>query len=217
VADFVPHAARLSADHLGLYRGGPSACIVDGLGGGLACLPDNHAERVTYLDIETCGLSGAPLFLVGLMMQRGDDIVIEQWLARNYAEEAAVLAAVNDRLQTTDTLVTFNGKTFDAPFIRERSFVAGLAPVEVAHHVDMLHESRRVFKRRFGNCKLQTLEYFVCGRPRVGDIPGALIPQVYHDFVRTGNARHIGDVLKHNVLDLVTMAELVVKLLEGLR
>ena len=35
------------------------------------------------------------------------------------------------------------------------------------------------------------------------------IPDAYHDFVHTGNARLIVDVLKHNVLDLITMADIM--------
>jgi uncharacterized protein YprB with RNaseH-like and TPR domain len=50
----------------------------------------------------------------------------------------------------------------------------------------------------------------VCGRRREGDIPGSMIPDAYHDYVRTKNAVRMVDVLKHNYLDLITLAELLV-------
>ena len=60
--------------------------------------------------------------------------------------------------------------------------------------------------------KLQTLEHRVCGRRRSGDIPGAEIPAAYHAFVRTGNAAEMSLIIKHNRLDLLTLAELLTKL-----
>jgi len=194
----------------------------------VACDP----HRITYLDIETCGLSGAPLFLVGLMRYRDDALEVEQFLARDYAEERPVLAATRQVLAETQCLVTFNGKSFDVPFVAMRSVACGLFErVEVPDHVDLLHASRRRWKRDLPNCRLQTLEQLICGRRRSGDIPGSDIPAAYHDFVRacqpgTGpgfggddplrrsrSLRRMQTILHHNALDLVTMAELVVHIL----
>ena len=63
------------------------------------------------------------------------------------------------------------------------------------------------------DCKLQTLETFVLARTRRGDIPGADIPAAYHDFVETGDAKLLADILHHNLLDLTTMGQLVSKLI----
>jgi uncharacterized protein YprB with RNaseH-like and TPR domain len=76
-------------------------------------------------------------------------------------------------------------------------------------HLDLLHEARRHYGRETPNHKLQTLEQIVCGRTREDDIPGAMIPAAYHEFVRTGNARTIGLILRHNLRDLLTMADLM--------
>jgi len=62
------------------------------------------------------------------------------------------------------------------------------------------------------NCRLQTLERFVCGRARYNDLDGALVPAAYHHFVRTGQTHEIGAILKHNALDLITLVELALKL-----
>ena len=78
--------------------------------------------------------------------------------------------------------------------------------------MDLLHVSRRVWGEVLPNCRLQTLEQFVCRRFRHDDIPGAQIPDVYHHFVRTGDARRIARVLEHNVWDLVTLADLLLRL-----
>ena len=140
---------------------------------------------------------------------------VQQYLARDYTEEGALLYQVWKRLADTRTVVTFNGKSYDLPYIRDRMVYYGYRLREGLADIDLLHEGRRRYKDRLVNCKLQTLEKAICGRGRLGDIPGAEIPDAYHEFVRTGNATEMRDILHHNALDLVTMIEIVLFMLEG--
>ena len=180
--------------------------------------------RIVYLDIETCGLAGEPIFLVGLMRYRDDGLVVEQFLARDYSEERPMLAAVRDELGEASCLVTFNGKAFDVPTVEMRSVAWGLfASLRMPPHVDLLHEARRRWRDEVPNCRLQTLEQLICGRRRMGDIPGCDIPAAYHEFVRahqgddgarrSRSLRRLQTILHHTALDLITMAELVVHIL----
>jgi uncharacterized protein YprB with RNaseH-like and TPR domain len=166
-------------------------------------------EDFVFVDIETTGLSTSPLFLIGVMVWEAGGFTVRQFLARTYAEEAATIALFLDACNGRKLLVTFNGKSFDYPYIRNRAAASGVPFGTPLPHFDLLHESRRVWKGRLPNCKLQTLELHVCKRGRTGDIPGHLIPQAYHDYVHSGNAWQIVDVLKHNLLDLITLAELM--------
>jgi len=177
---------------------------------------DARPEDLLFMDTETCGLSGSMIFLVGLMSYRDGQLVFEQCFARNYAEEAAILQQYADRYAEAGVLVTFNGKAFDMNLIRERGAFHGVElPDRDPPHLDLLHEFRRRFKGRVPNCRLQTLEQLLCGRARHGDIPGAAIPDAYHRFVSDGDARAVRDILHHNLLDLLTMAQLVCILLTG--
>ena len=63
------------------------------------------------------------------------------------------------------------------------------------------------------DCKLQTLERFVCRRGRVDDLAGAEVPAAYQAFIRTGDPRAIDGIIAHNVLDLATLVELGLRLL----
>lgn len=166
-------------------------------------------ERILFLDLETCGLAQATIFLVGTMRFTGDDFVIHQFLARDYSEEAALLHAVAGELAQADGLVTFNGKAFDLPLLRDRATAARVPLVAPPLHVDLLHHARARWKGELPNCRLVTLEAWVCGRRRVGDVPGSEIPSVYHHFVRTGDAYRLVPVLHHNLLDVVTMEEIL--------
>lgn len=177
---------------------------------GLRTLKETDPGRILYLDIETTGLgAAAPLFLVGLMYSKGDRLVVDQLFARDYSEESAVLAHLAGVARGFEALVTYNGISFDVPYIRDRSTIHRLAFAPPGVHVDLLLVARCVVGKRTPNHRLQTLETHLCKRSRVGDISGAEIPGAYHEFVRTGNARDIANIMHHNRLDLVTMLQLV--------
>ncbi len=166
-----------------------------------------------FMDIETTGLSNVPLFLIGVMCWEDGSLWVKQFLARTYAEEAAVIGAFVEEVRRHKALVTFNGKSFDVPYIRTRAVGIGVPFTCELNHIDLLHEGRRAWKQELPNCKLQTLEVLVCGHSeRVGDIPGAEIGEAYHAFVRNGDARQMVQILTHNMLDLVTLAEILMHL-----
>lgn len=177
----------------------------------VAALPD----RTLVLDLETCGLAGAALFLIGLLRSIAGRPTIELLFARNYAEEPAVLNSLWQLLPGYDVLVTFNGKAFDWPMVCERSVrhrFPAMRSGQALQHVDVLKHARRRWRRQLPDCRLQTLERNVCRRQRTDDIPGHLIPAAYAEFVRTGFERDMDVVLYHNALDLVTSFDLALRL-----
>jgi hypothetical protein len=196
----------------------------------VAALPD----RAIALDLETCGLAGSALFLIGVLRQTAGVPAVELLLARNYGEEAAVLHSLWEIVADHDVLLTFNGKSFDWPMVVERSIRHRLEvkpvgwsssarkvasgtqnpgdPQTAKVHIDILHHARRRWKRQLPNCRLQTLERHVCRRLREGDIPGHAIPAAYANYVRTGFEREMDAVLYHNALDLVTLFDLAHRL-----
>ncbi len=173
------------------------------------------AGDVCYLDLETTGLSNTPLFLVGLIYIEGEDLLVDQLFARDYTEEVSILRFLPGLMRRFPVLVTFNGERFDIPFLLERMSYHKIALEIPRSHIDLLPVSRALVGRRSPNHKLQTLERFVLGRKRVGDIAGKLIPGAYHEFVRTRDAGRMADVIHHNRLDLLSMVELVTVYLSG--
>ena len=169
-------------------------------------------QDLVFFDLETTGLASSPLFLIGAMYSESGRLIVRQYFARTYAEERAVISLFLQSFAGRKMLVSFNGKSFDLPYVRVRS-AATRIPFDLAPpHFDLLHVSRRIWKGRLPDCRLQTLERLICGRMRYGDIPGDQIPQAYHDYVRTGDARDMVECLKHNLLDLVTLADLMTRL-----
>jgi uncharacterized protein YprB with RNaseH-like and TPR domain len=204
----------------------------------LAALASHFPGRAVFLDLETCGFAGSSVFLAGMVRPLDDSLVVEQLFARDYTEERALLESLWQSLADSRVLVTFNGKSFDWPMVRDRTTrhrldksvplakrLAGSAreapraaaegPAADLAHCDLLYAARRRWKPYLPNCKLQTLERYVCNRHRRGDLAGAEVPAAYHAFVRHGTARPIGAILHHNALDLATLVELAARLLGG--
>jgi hypothetical protein len=169
-------------------------------------------SRALFLDLETGGLASSPVFLAGTMHWNGDDFVLRQYFARHYGEEAALLEAVAEQARGFETLVTFNGKSYDAPFLQTRAVIHRVPIALPPRHLDLLHVARRRWKHDLPDCRLQTLEWHVCRRRRVGDVPGDQVPGLYHDFVRHGDPWRLVPVFHHNLLDVVTMGEILAAL-----
>jgi uncharacterized protein YprB with RNaseH-like and TPR domain len=174
-------------------------------------------RRMLFLDIETCGLQSQPVFLIGLCHIGDRNLILRQLFARNYAEERAVLCEIERILGEHDFLVTYNGKTFDIPFLRHRAVYHRMKFEARIPHLDLLWMVRRRWKDRLPDCRLQTLEWRVLRRLRAGDINGSEIPGAYHEYVKHGQPHRLLPVFHHNLLDVVAMAELLPRLFEPIQ
>ncbi len=181
----------------------------------LVALQSLGLENVLFLDLETGGFSSSPVFLAGTMHWNGSDFVLRQYFARHYGEERGLLRALAEEARRFCFLVTFNGKSYDAPFLRDRARVHGLALPLPPRHLDLLHPARRRWRSRLADCRLQTLELYVCRRRRSGDVASEEVPGLYHDFVRRGDPYRLIPVFHHNLLDVITMHEILRALCGG--
>jgi len=179
------------------------------LGGGC------RVPSFAFMDLETTGFSSTPLFLAGTAFLEDGIMRCVQILARDYSEERAVIGALDEILARHDFCVTFNGKSFDMPYLRERAKYHKVELASDPEHFDLLHAARRKWKHSLPNCRLVTLERHILGRRRIGDVPGWEVPCIYHEFVHTKDARGIRGVLRHNLVDVLSMAELFVSLAEA--
>jgi uncharacterized protein YprB with RNaseH-like and TPR domain len=167
------------------------------------------ASGTVFFDLETCGLSNAPVFLAGTMHWNGSDYVVRQYFARHYGEEAALVDEVARFLAGFETVISYNGKSYDVPFMADRASLHHVPFTRPPRHVDLVHHARRRWAGLLPNCRLVTLEMHVCQRYRSGDIPSAEVPGLYHDYVRNGGAHRLIPVFHHNLLDVTTMDEIL--------
>lgn len=167
-------------------------------------------RRWAFLDTETTGLAGGTgtcAFLVGIGSIEASGFRVRLFFMRDFDEEQAMLHGVAECLASHDALVTYNGSSFDIPLLETRyRLKRQSSPFDRLGHVDLLHAARRVWSERMRNCKLGTLESEILGVQRTGDVPGALIPQRYFEYLRSGNAAGLREVFHHNVVDIVSLA-----------
>ncbi|HYF92097.1 MAG TPA: ribonuclease H-like domain-containing protein [Symbiobacteriaceae bacterium] len=173
-------------------------------------LPD-CAGPEAYLDIETTGLSpdSAQVTLVGLVYADGPVRRLEQFFADDPDGEAEVLRAAARRLRAFDTTVTYNGTTFDLPFLRTRARLAGV-PWPRLQTYDLLQVAR-AWRQAYGqlrDCRLQTvMAHFQVGRQ--DETSGREMVEAYYKWLRTGIASYRDLILEHNAEDLLLLPDLV--------
>jgi uncharacterized protein YprB with RNaseH-like and TPR domain len=196
------------------------------LGNALSAVPnlldgaDVHPTRWLFLDTETSGLAGGTgtwAFLFGAARVEGGALVVRQFLLSRLDAEAAYLEAVAGEIEGAGLLVSYNGKTFDAPLLSTRFRLVGRSsPLDGKPHLDLLGLVRRAFGRVWPDCRLATAEQRLLGLSRVGDLPGSEAPEAWLAWLRRGEAERLGGVLGHNRQDLLSLVALAVPMARSL-
>jgi uncharacterized protein YprB with RNaseH-like and TPR domain len=166
-------------------------------------------SQLVFFDTETTGLGGvgAVPFLCGCGSWTSRGFEVRQYTMPDYSDEAAMLEVLADEFGHDKWIVSYNGRAFDLPILRDRMIVNRVArEVPQAGHVDLLHGTRRLFRRRLADCTLTNIERELFGFHRNGDIPGYLIPSVYFEWLSEENLDLMPDIIEHNCLDIVSLA-----------
>lgn len=176
------------------------------------------SSRLRFFDLETTGLSGGTgtvAFLGSVGRIQGARLVQRQLFLADYPGEGpfieALLSALLEAGESDDSggviLASYNGRSFDLPLLRTRCVMNGLALPE-GLHLDLLHPARRLWRRVHGGASLGLLESAVLGWDRGPDVPGALIPGLYFDFLKGAEVPLMAQVLSHNAEDVHSLAAL---------
>lgn len=180
-----------------------------------------------FLDTETTGLAGAGTlaFMVGVAFfeqkqlangAMGTVFVVRQYFLRDHGDELAMLHLLEKLAVSKRFLVSFNGRSFDIPLLNNR-YLLNRQPTPFADmpHLDLLQPARRLWRMRLGSCALGSLEESLLGIKRThDDVPGFLIPNMYHDYVRTGNPQEMLRVFYHNHEDMLSMVTLTTQMMQ---
>jgi uncharacterized protein YprB with RNaseH-like and TPR domain len=186
------------------------------------------AYDLLFFDLETTGLSGgagtvAFLAAFGRFTQDQAEskktapskLTVTQYLLLDYPGENDFITAVLDEFKPAGTahegsampplVVTYNGKSFDSQILKTRCLMNGIIPPEM-YHADLLHPSRRLWKKVLSNCSQAEIETSILGLDRSGDIPGALAPDIWFDFLKTGGTKRLMGICDHNLRDIKGLA-----------
>ena len=172
--------------------------------------PGNKRDTLAF-DTETSGLSngsGSFIFMLGLGYFDDEEYIVDQLILPDLSAEPAFLRQTEIIFSRYPFLLSYNGKSFDIPMLQSRlRFHMFPDFTKDIIHCDLLKLTRRYWKPALGTVTLSNIEHYVLKLTR-GDeeVPGYLAPELYRDFLRSGNASHISGVAYHNQIDVVSLS-----------
>ena len=176
-------------------------------------------RKLLFFDTETTGLAGGTgtrAFMIGAADWQGDGLRVRQLLMTTLAAEAAMLDVFAGWLQEKDAVLSsYNGRCYDSPLLKTRYRLARKDdPITPLDHVDLLFPTRRRYRGTWENCRLATIERELLRIVREDDLPGSEAPAAWLNYLRGGSARNLRRVAAHNHQDVVTLALLMLRLVE---
>jgi uncharacterized protein len=175
-------------------------------------------ERLLLFDTETTGLAGGTgtrAFMIGVGDWHEGRFRERQLLITTLAGEAAMLDCFASWLRADAVLVSYNGKSYDAPLLKTRFRLHHrTCPLEGLAHIDLLHPVRRRWRGAWENCRLATAERQLLQVVREDDLPGSEAPAAWLGFLRGGSAAPLHRVARHNSQDLRSLGGILGRFVE---
>ena len=180
---------------------------------GIPLLKSIPLHDICFVDAETTSLSGGVgtfAFMVGVGYLDNEGFKLRQFFLRDPSEEPAMLAAMSEFVTPFKVVTTFNGKTFDLPLLAGRYTLNAITnPFKGLPHIDLLQLARNIWRFRLQSRALKDLETDILFITRSEiEIPGWLVPQMYFDYLRTGDPSPMKGVFYHNRMDIISLGAL---------
>ncbi|WP_274362227.1 ribonuclease H-like domain-containing protein [Paenibacillus thermotolerans] len=178
-------------------------------------------HRLLFLDTETTGLgqgAGNIPFMIGAGYWTKRGFTVRQFVIRHPGEEAAMLETLREMLSSASHLVTYNGRSFDWPLIKNRFVMNRLSAPKEPGHFDFLYPSRSLWRTTMPSVRLGAVEEGKLGVFRRDDVPGSMAPALYFQYLAENDPSVLEGVVRHNETDILTLLTLAVhfgKLLDG--
>ncbi len=177
--------------------------------------PRSVPEDSIFLDLETTGLGGNSLVaLAGTLRREGDRFRLRQLVAFGAADERSVLESLLGEIAHSERVITYNGRSFDLPFLARRLRWHRLPALSCAlRHRDLLLEVRRRYRREWPDCSLGTAEQRLLSvRRPAADVPGSEVPRRFADVREGAPPALITPIILHNRFDLTSLVALHLQL-----
>ena len=178
-----------------LYHGGLKPCI---------------------FDIETTGLSaqrGNKIILTACLIPDSKGVTITQFLAENPYEEDRVIMATMDFLkdESIDYLITYNGASFDIPFMKQRLATKNLPYVLNMYEFDLYNfiRSNTGLKSQIGSLSQKNVEqHFGISSNRKDVISGRESVKLFAEYAINQDSVIEKIILTHNREDVLQLCHL---------
>ena len=178
-----------------LYHGGLKPCI---------------------FDIETTGLSaqrGNKIILTACLIPNSTGVTITQFLAENpYEEDRVIMATMNFlKDESVDYLITYNGASFDIPFMKQRLATKNLPYVLNMYEFDLYNfiRSNTGLKSQIGSLSQKNVEqHFGISSNRKDVISGRESVKLFAEYAINQDSVIEKIILTHNREDVLQLCHL---------
>ena len=151
-------------------------------------------HSVAYFDIETTGLRSLEDYITTIVLYDGQSL-------QHYVQDDN-LWEFNEAVERYQLIVSYNGKSFDAPFVR--NYLGGTVDQP---HIDLRHVLRSLGLR--GGLKACERQLGIA-RSGVEEIDGFFAVLLWFDYYRNANQRALETLLAYNAMDVVNLETLMV-------
>lgn len=162
-------------------------------------------EDLLIFDIETTGLSARNCccYLIGCIYYSDNCWNYIQWLAQSYDDEKIILNSFTDFSEKFNSVIHFNGDSFDIPFIRKRLLFYKLSKqFDFIYNTDifrLIKKSDDIIK--LGHYRQKDVEKFM-GVSRIDKLSGKELIEIYKHYVAFGENSDLNLLLQHNYDDI---------------
>jgi uncharacterized protein YprB with RNaseH-like and TPR domain len=159
----------------------------------------NDPHRLLFLDIETAGTWQQPYTtVIGWAMGGG----------YFHSIKSSALDAFSGALAEAGSVVTFNGKQFDVPFLL-KEFPDLVFP---RAHIDLMYDLRSLGLR--GGQKAIELELGLSRPEDLGDLRSHDAPRLWREYGQTKDKKHLETLIRYNREDVLNMVQLLAHVLD---
>ncbi len=151
-------------------------------------------DSCAYIDIETTGLSTSSQ-ITTIAVYDGKEIKV-------YVQGKNLDSFVND-IQKYNVLITYNGRTFDIPFI-ESYFNIKLSHAQIDLRYILAHLG---FKGGLKKCEKK----LGLDRKELDGVDGYFAVLLWYEYKRRGNKKALETLLAYNIEDVINLETLMIK------
>ena len=168
-------------------------------------------DTIAYVDIEATGfdLENDKIVLISLgYYLKENQFKVVQYFGEIPNEEESLLKEFKKSMGKFKTWCTFNGTSFDEPFIIKKMNKYNLDFRMPSHHIDLFKIIRPFYKKMgMKGCSLKSVEQFI-GIKRQDEISGARSVELYNEYLLKHDDKLREILMLHNYEDVANLPKI---------
>lgn len=170
-----------------------------------------NLSSLIFFDIETTGFNKKKDVIILITYGNFVDnktFLLRQYFCEDLSEEREILLSFKRDLTGRNVFCSYNGVSFDEPFIINRLLRYNIMPVDIKEHIDLYAMIRPYYKvLGMDRCNLKTVEKFL-GINRKDKIDGGISVELYENYLESGNSELKEIIMLHNYEDVLYLPQI---------